>query len=178
MDGPRSWDPPSSGIKEVAMKAPEFRPPPLDFGDDRKDLVEQWQQQLLNRGWHIRVDGDFGKETRRLTANFEMEHNLTPNGDVDKATWKAGWEAGSTQPQPPPGRVLKKGDTGPDVRKWKRQVNNRGWPELDVNDKFDAEAERICKQFQEFEGLQVTGKVDEETWKEAWLEKVPAEAGI
>ncbi|MFB4267062.1 peptidoglycan-binding protein [Nonomuraea sp. GTA35] len=158
------------------MKAPEYRPPPLDIGDDRPELVKKWQQQLRNRGWHIEVDGIYGKESRRLCANFEMEHGLTSNGDVDKATWDATWEAGSTKPQPTPGRILKKGDTGEDVRKWQRQVNNRGWPELKVDGDFGDQTERICKEFQEFEGLPVTGKVDEDTWKEAWLEKTPVAA--
>ncbi|SEG99232.1 Peptidoglycan-binding (PGRP) domain of peptidoglycan hydrolases-containing protein [Nonomuraea solani] len=161
------------------MTAPEFHPPALSFPPiDKRPEVRVWQQQLRDRGWHIVVDGKFGEESRRLCANFEMEHGLPDNGDVDKNTWNATWTAGSTKAPPAPDHVLKKGDKGDNVRKWQRQVNNRGWKDLKVDGDFGSQTETICKELQEFKGLPVTGKIDEDTWKEAWLEKVPVGAGM
>jgi peptidoglycan hydrolase-like protein with peptidoglycan-binding domain len=178
-DWPASWDPPSSGIKEVVVTTPQFHPPALSYPPvDTRPEVKVWQQQMRKRGWHIAVDGKFGKESRRLCANFEMEHGLTSNGDVDEKTWKATWEAGSTKPKTPPNHTLKKGDKGPDVEKWQRQVNNRGFPDLLVDGDFGSNTQDICKKFQEFKGLPVTGEIDTQTWKEAWLEKVPVAAAM
>lgn len=160
------------------MTTPQFRPPPLDFGDTRPE-VRVWQQQMRNRGWHITVDGEFGAESRRLCANFEMEHGLTADGDVDERTWKATWEAGSTKPKPTPDHTLKRGDHDEeDVRKWQRQVNNRGWPDLKDDGKFGPKTEEVCREFQAFKKLPVTGEIDARTWKEAWLEKVPVAAAM
>ncbi|MFC5825612.1 peptidoglycan-binding domain-containing protein [Nonomuraea insulae] len=160
------------------MTTPRFRPPPLDFGDKRPE-VKIWQQQMRHRGWNIAVDGEFGEESRRLCANFEMEHGLTANGDVDEKTWKATWEAGSTKPKPAPNHTLKKGDPkNNDVKTWQRQVNNRGWPKLEDDGIFGDETEKACKELQKLKGLPVTGEIDTNTWKEAWLEKVPVAAAM
>ncbi|MEV0165582.1 peptidoglycan hydrolase-like protein with peptidoglycan-binding domain [Nonomuraea fuscirosea] len=161
------------------MTAPQFRPPPLSFPPPPEDTdkVRQWQQQLRDRGWHIVVDGDYREESKRLCANFQMEHGLKVDGIVGPNTWTATWEAPSTKAPPSPGHTLRKGDmNNQHVRKWQRQVNNRGWPELKVDGDFGPQTEKICKELQEFKGLPVTGEIDENTWKEAWLERVPVGA--
>ncbi|TMR94995.1 peptidoglycan-binding domain-containing protein [Nonomuraea basaltis] len=159
------------------MTAPEFQPPPLRFPPPTQtQSVRRWQQQLRDRGWHITVDGDYREESKRLCANFQMEHGLDQDGVVGPKTWKATWEAASTKPLQAPSRTLKKGDQGEEVRKWQRQVNNRGWRELDVDGIFGDETLRICKEMQEFKGLPKTGEIDRRTWEEAWLEKVPVAA--
>jgi peptidoglycan hydrolase-like protein with peptidoglycan-binding domain len=66
----------------------------------------------------------------------------------------------------------------PDVRRWQRQVNNRGWPSLAVDGDFGPQTETICRELQRFKGLPETGKIDRRTWEEAWLEKVPVAAGM
>lgn len=162
------------------MTAPQFQPPPLKFPPPTQTAnVRQWQQQLRERGWHITVDGDYRGESKRLCANFQMEHDLDQDGVVGPITWKATWEAPSTKPPRAPGRTLQKGDmNNEDVRKWQRQVNNRGWPELEVDGDFGTQTETICKDMQRFKGLPVTGKIDHQTWDEAWLEKVPVGAAM
>src|SRR5437867_1085948 len=106
------------------MSAPPFQPPPLKFPPPTQTAgVRKWQQQMRDRGWHIAVDGDYREESKRLCANFQMEHRLEIDGIVGPDTWKATWEAASTKPPPAPNRTLKKGDmNNPDVRKWQRQV--------------------------------------------------------
>ncbi|SDI28238.1 Peptidoglycan-binding (PGRP) domain of peptidoglycan hydrolases-containing protein [Sinosporangium album] len=160
--------------------APPFKPPPLKYPPPTQTpAVSQWQQQLRARGWHITVDGDYQSESKRLCANFQMEHRLDEDGVVGPDTWEATWEAPSTKPQPAPDHTLQKGDTNNQyVRKWQRQVNNRGWPDLEVDGDFGPQTEKICKELQQFKGLPVTGKIDRHTWDEAWLEKVPVGAAM
>jgi peptidoglycan hydrolase-like protein with peptidoglycan-binding domain len=162
------------------MTAPPFQPPPLKFPPPTQTAgVRPWQQQMRDRGWHIAVDGDYRAESKRLCANFQMEHDLEVDGIVGPATWKAAWEARSTKPPQAPGRTLQRGDMdNPDVRRWQRQVNNRGWPSLAVDGDFGPQTETICRELQRFKGLPETGKIDRRTWEEAWLEKVPVAAGM
>ncbi|MFI0420044.1 peptidoglycan-binding protein [Spongiactinospora sp. 9N601] len=161
------------------MTAPPFQEeleyPPTMTGQ----AVDQWQRQMRKRGWHIATDGEFGHEDRRLCANFQMEHGLEATGTVDKKTWKATWEATSTDAPPPPSDLpLEQGDSGPSVRRWQRQVNNRGWPDLEVDSQFGPKTKQATKELQKFRGLEVTGIVDHETWKAAWEENAPVHAGV
>lgn len=160
------------------MTTPEYKPPPLTYPPPTKTAaVTTWQKQMRERGWHIDVDGVYGEESKRLCANFQMEHRLEIDGIVGPKTWKATWEAASTRPPQAPDRTLQKGDfNNENVRKWQRQVNNRGWPELEVDGDFGTQTESICKELQKFKGLPVTGKVDHDTWDAAWLERVPVAA--
>ncbi|GAA4097791.1 MULTISPECIES: peptidoglycan-binding domain-containing protein [Actinomadura] len=162
------------------MTAPSFQPPPLSFPPPTQTAtVRPWQQQMRDRGWHITVDGIYGPESKRLCANFQMEHGLEEDGIVGPITWKAAWEARSTEPPQAPGRTLEKGDmNNKDVRKWQRQVNNRGWPQLEVDGDFGPQTETICKELQKFKSLPQTGKIDRRTWDEAWLEKAPVAAAM
>ncbi|MBO3752714.1 peptidoglycan-binding protein [Streptosporangiaceae bacterium NEAU-GS5] len=160
------------------MTAPPFQPPVLKYPPPTTTAtVYTWQQQMRDRGWHIQADGTYGPESKRLCANFQDEHGLSADGEVGPNTWKATWEASSTYPPQAPDHTLQKGDMDNlDVQKWQRQVNNRGWPELDVDGDFGLQTEKVCKELQKFKGLPVTGKIDRETWNEAWLEKVPVGA--
>ncbi|MEV0384928.1 peptidoglycan-binding protein [Nonomuraea sp. NPDC050643] len=163
------------------MTAPQYQPPPLTFPPPtRGEKVKMWQQQMLDRGWHIKVDSIYGQESKRLCANFQMEHKpLEVDGIVGPKTWEATWTASSTKPPKGPDRILQKGDMDNEhVRKWQRQVNNRGWPELKVDGDFGDQTEKICKELQEFKGLPITGKIDHDTWDAAWLERVPVGAAM
>jgi hypothetical protein len=53
--------------------------------------VTLWQRLLKARGWTIRVDGDFGAGTDRITRAFQLQ-KVGPNGGdgiVGPATWNA-----------------------------------------------------------------------------------------
>ena len=58
--------------------------------------VTMWQRLLSVRGWRIRVDGDFGAETDRITRALQKE-KLGP-GCVDGIVGPATWNAARSQP--------------------------------------------------------------------------------
>jgi peptidoglycan hydrolase-like protein with peptidoglycan-binding domain len=52
--------------------------------------------------------------------------------------------------------------------KWQRQMaHGRGWM-IEPDSYYGPESERICRNFQKEQGLQVDGDVGEETWKATW----------
>ena len=53
-------------------------------------------QHLLNyHGIKVNVDGDFGENTEKAVINFQLDnfdengHNLNPDGQVGKLTWRS-----------------------------------------------------------------------------------------
>lgn len=106
--GPATWDalwtaPVTGGGHEHRPDVPPF--PGLMRRGSHGDGVRQLQQKLADRGWHIGVDGEFGRQTETIIVNFQKEKGLTIDGVVGPATWEAIWTApGAVAPpdQPPP----------------------------------------------------------------------------
>jgi peptidoglycan hydrolase-like protein with peptidoglycan-binding domain len=79
----------------------------------------------------------------------------------------------ATGPQPPPGRyvlamdvpTVEKGDTGDAVSQAQRALRRTLDLTLEVDGEFGPLTEAATKEFQQSEGLPVTGVVDEATWK-------------
>jgi hypothetical protein len=72
-----------------------------------------------------------------------------------------------TAPPPFPGRVLRAGMFGDDVRQWQAQMQARGW-HIKPSGTYDAGSESICGKFQADKHLGVTGNVDAKTWAATW----------
>ncbi|MFA1537975.1 peptidoglycan-binding domain-containing protein [Actinomadura monticuli] len=142
--------------------------PPITSGT----TVRQWQQQMKNRGWNIVPDGQYGPASRRICRNFQQEHRLQADGIVGPITWRATWEAPSTQPPPAPADVLRVGSYGDAVAAWEKQADSRGWRIKNVDGSFDEETAVACRAMQTALNLPVTGQVDHQTWDAAWLERV------
>lgn len=51
--------------------------------------VEALQRRLTALGFAVRVDGDFGAETRAQLRAFQLEHGLATSGRLDAATMRA-----------------------------------------------------------------------------------------
>jgi cell wall-associated NlpC family hydrolase len=55
--------------------------------------VRDWQQQMADRGWRIRVDGVYGPESAAVCRGFQQELGLRVDGMVGAQTWNAAWTA-------------------------------------------------------------------------------------
>ncbi|MFE9105076.1 peptidoglycan-binding protein [Actinomadura geliboluensis] len=155
------------------MSAPPFQPPLMKYPPITSGTtVQMWQQQMKNRGWNIAPDGKYGQGSQRVCRNFQQEHQLNADGIVGPITWRAAWEAPSTQPPPAPADVLRVGSYGDAVVTWERQADGRGWRIKNIDGSFDEETAVACRALQAALGLPVTGQVDRATWEAAWRERV------
>ncbi len=57
------------------------------------NAVRQVQQRFSDRGWNIRIDGDFGPQTNGVVRAFQAEKGLTVDGIVGPITWATMWNA-------------------------------------------------------------------------------------
>ncbi len=70
-----------------------------------------------------------------------------------------------------PGRYLRNGSSGSDVRTWQQRMAQRGWS-ITVDGAFGPQSERVARAFQQEKGLQVDGVVGPATWAAAWTAPV------
>ena len=61
----------------------------LRMGSRNSAAVRRVQQRLLDLGYPVLVDGDFGTTTRRYVLAFQAEHGLKTDGAVGPKTWSA-----------------------------------------------------------------------------------------
>jgi murein DD-endopeptidase MepM/ murein hydrolase activator NlpD len=66
--------------------------PRLQRGSTGPAVIE-WQRRLLNQGYAMSTDGDFGPTTEAATKLFQVESDLTADGIVGRATYAAMVEA-------------------------------------------------------------------------------------
>lgn len=93
--------------------------------------------------------------------------------------WIKAGAPGPTAPSAPapsghpawPGRYLRNGSSGEDVRIWQRRMRERGWS-LAVDGAFGPETERVVRQFQTEKGLGTDGIIGPVTWGAAWTAPV------
>jgi hypothetical protein len=74
-----------------STKAPSF-PGTMTRGH-KGNNVSRFQQRLKDRGWKIKVDGDFGPATENIVKQFQKEKRLVADGIVGPITWAAFWNA-------------------------------------------------------------------------------------
>lgn len=72
---------------------------------------------------------------------------------------------------PFPGRILRNGVSGADVRQWQQQMRNRGWT-IGVDGAYGPESTRVCRAFQTEKRLSVDGEVGPQTWAASWTAPV------
>lgn len=53
--------------------------------------IAQWQERMVQRGWHLSADGVFGPVTANVCRQFQTEKHLTVDGLVGPVTWSAAW---------------------------------------------------------------------------------------
>lgn len=60
----------------------------LRMGSRNTEAVKRVQQRLLDLGYPVLVDGDYGTTTRRYVLAFQAENNLDVDGEVGPNTWR------------------------------------------------------------------------------------------
>ncbi len=92
--------PPYDGIVVTPPPRPAANEPPFpgycSLGS-HDEATRQAQQRLVDRGWHLAVDSDFGPETARVVLAFQSQKGLAPDGIVGPITWQALWTAPITR---------------------------------------------------------------------------------
>ena len=195
------WDVVLAAAKGEAVGPPPPPPPPPTPGQtppwpgqsftvgSANDDVRTWQGQMSARGWNILVDGNFGRGSRSTALAFQREKGLAPDGVVGQVTWDATWAApiaGGAPPVPPapapgaqaggsappfPGRVLRVGVRGEDVRQWQAQMAARRW-RISVDGVFGPGSRNSALAFQREKQLAADGAVGPATWAATWTAPV------
>ena len=141
----------------------------FDYGGpdaDKERAVCEWaarHPQLFQEVMHHDVGGG-------LHAHVAFEAGVD---DIDKKVIRALGTATPHGPKAPkwPGRVFEHATPpmeGKDVQQWQKRMAKRGW-KIPTSGAYDKATREICTKFQQEKGLKVTGKVDRETWRAAWL---------
>jgi len=60
--------------------------------DEKRTDVRAWQKRMKARGWEIKVDGQFGRQSASVAARFAAEKGLSAKpGHVNKAVYDGAW---------------------------------------------------------------------------------------
>ena len=128
------------------------------------------------------MDGDFGPATDNAVRSFQRTYGLPVNGIVDRATWdrienvyyefisQIDFEFGSGRILPFPGRVLREGVEGNDVRVLQEYLNliSESYPEIprvNVDGVFGQQTARQVKEFKEIFNIPgAPDRVNAPTW--------------
>lgn len=70
----------------IDSPTPVANNPTLRFGDKGGE-VEDLQNALVEAGFAVLVDGDFGDHTKDAVVDFQTRHGLNPDGVVGPRTW-------------------------------------------------------------------------------------------
>ena len=124
----------------------------------------------------VTVNGVYDEDTRRAVSAFQRFYGIDVSGKVDEPTWNAVvsvyYDVAEELPPslpPYPGRPVKAGSTGEDVKFIQNALNSirRGVkeiPPLDVDGMYGPKTENAVKAFQKYYGLVPDGIVGPLTW--------------
>ncbi len=131
----------------------------LQEGDDNDD-VGVWQGLLYCKDFDPKgLDGVFGGGTEAATESFQRSAGLHPTGAADRYTWARLLGYGR-----PAHTVLRRGDSGPEVKYLQRLLGNAGFP-VSTDGVFGPATEAAVTAFQTANGLDPDGVVGPKTWE-------------
>jgi peptidoglycan hydrolase-like protein with peptidoglycan-binding domain len=143
----------------------------------RSDAVKQLQQALINLGVAVKggADGAFGANTQSALKQYQQALGLNPSGEVDDATVSA-FAQGRTVAAGPSGMVgLKSGSLGDTVKSLQQALIKAGVSVRGGADGiFGPATAQALKAFQQSQGLNPSGVVDDATLAALQNPKAPA----
>lgn len=127
--------------------------------------VRHLQQALVDQGYDIDVDGDFGEATFAAVSHFQEANDLDVDGIAGPRTLSAlglgGVSHSSSHGSQHP--MLERGSQGRAVRVLQEALAELGY-ELDVDGDFGHDTEQAVLAFQEANDLDTDGVVGPNTW--------------
>ena len=153
---------------------------PLQYNDQGED-VERLQERLGELGYYTgKVSGKYLNGTKEGIMTFQGEFGLPETGKADVETLHILFSAivrptASPSPMPSPtptlgprqpfSKTLKYGSTGDDVQKVQQRLMDLGFFTFyKTTQGYYRQTQEAVQAFQEYNGLFVTGQVDESTW--------------
>lgn len=141
--------------------------------------VRDWQTCVKGVEPRVIPDGIFGPMTEYATKVFQQKMGLAADGIVGPITRKAMEDllrflaAAAAQPAAPPfpGRTMRSGMRGNDVRQVQQRLRDRGW-NIGVDGVFGPGTDAIVRAFQRDKGLAADGVVGPKTWTALWTSPV------
>jgi peptidoglycan hydrolase-like protein with peptidoglycan-binding domain len=108
------------------------------------------------------IDGDFGANTEAAVKDFQQSEGLAPDGIVGPLTWQK-------LPADPHTPLLRRGDTGADVRRLQTGLHTyaqggQGEDPGPIDGDFGPKTEDAVRAYQSDHGLSVDGVVGDLTW--------------
>jgi peptidoglycan hydrolase-like protein with peptidoglycan-binding domain len=126
--------------------------------------VRHLQQALVDQGYDIDVDGDFGDGTYNAVRQFQNANDLDVDGIAGPATLAALGLGGHSHSHGGGGHpMLERGSEGRSVRTLQQALVDLGY-EIDVDGDFGRGTEAAVIAFQEANGLDADGVVGPNTW--------------
>lgn len=131
------------------------------------NTVRQLQQALVNQGYELDIDGDFGDGTDAALRDFQANNDLDVDGVAGPATWAAlgvddgePAKSGHHSSRKP---LLEQGSEGDAVRVLQTALVELGW-EIDIDGDFGPATDEAVREFQDENDLDVDGVVGPNTW--------------
>lgn len=148
---------PYTDAAPVVPTTPAPATAPFDWPTLRRGMsgpaVREMQQVLANRGWTIDVDGDFGSKTADVVLRFQQEKFSDPAdhdgvvGPRTKDMMLNSPTSSSGGDQVPDLGVMRRGDSGPNVKALQSKLADRGWS-IGVDGGYGRETENVVLAFQ------------------------------
>ena len=136
----------------------------------QNDEVRRLQERLRELGFYTgTVDGQFGPGTQEAVILFQTQHGLTPDGIAGEGTrtrlysQSAQTFVPTPTPAPTASALLKKGNSGEEVRRLQERLKELGYYTGTVDGDFGGGTEEAVRLFQRQNDLDVDGSAGKMT---------------
>lgn len=125
--------------------------------------VRELQQALVDLGYELDVDGDFGDATHAAVVDFQQNNELDVDGVVGPDTWEAlGFEE-DEEAKGGGNEMVQHGSKGSAVRELQSALVDLGY-DIAIDGDFGDDTHNAVVDFQSNNGLDADGVVGPRTW--------------